>query len=187
MLTAAGWIQHGEVTIDKNPQVQAIRTKIKGLTFSQFHKDSVASRPAFGDYLLIFQKPGENAVPVEPEATNDEWIEWAHPVWYDISETDVLNVAVARSNEDERHMCPLQLPLIERCIRIWSNRGETVFSPFAGIGSELHEAVRLGRVGLGIELKEEYYRVAVRNLHSAEQLAGRMDLFSYAEVQAVQP
>lgn len=181
--TGAGWIQHGEVTIDKNPQVQAIRTKIKGLTFSQFHKDSIASRPAFADYLLIFQKPGENAVPVEPEATNEEWIEWAHPVWYDISETDVLNVAVARSNEDERHMCPLQLPLIERCIRLWSNRGETVFSPFAGIGSELHEAVRLGRVGMGIELKEEYYYVAAKNLRSAEQLADRMDLFAYAATQ----
>ena len=173
----AGWIHHGEVTIDKNPQVQAIRTKTKGLMFVQLHKDSIASRPAFGDYLLIFQKPGINAVPVKPEVTNEEWIQWAHPVWYDISETKVLNVAVARSEEDERHMCPLQLPLIERCVRLWSNRGEVVFSPFAGIGSELYEAVRLGRRGLGIELKEDYWRVAQRNLTEAAHQNSERSLF----------
>lgn len=171
-----GWIFHGEVTIDKNPQVQAIRTKTKGLMFAQLHKDSVANRPAFGDYLLIFQKPGDNEVPVIPDVTNEEWIEWAHPVWYDISETDVLNVAVARSEKDERHMCPLQLPLIARCIRLWSNPGETVFSPFAGIGSELHEAVRLDRKAIGIELKPEYWRVAQRNLRNAEVKASQKKL-----------
>ena len=108
---ASGWTFHGEVTIDKNPQVQAIRTKTKGLMFQQLHKDSAANRPAFADYLLIFQKPGENDVPVVPDVTNEEWITWAHPVWYDIKEIDVLNAAVARSNEDERHICPLQLGL----------------------------------------------------------------------------
>lgn len=178
---ARGWYQHGEVTIDKNPQVQAIRTKTKGLMFQQLHKDSVANRPAFGDYILIFQKPGQNAVPVMPDVTNEEWIEWAHPVWYDIRESDVLNVAVARSNEDERHMCPLQLPVIERCVRLYTNPGETVFSPFAGIGSEGYEAIKRGRKFTGIELKPEYFKVAVRNLEQASEKAAQVDLFSYAE------
>lgn len=178
----AGWIMHGEITIDKNPQVQAIRTKTKGLMFVQLHKDSVASRPALADYLLIFQKPGDNEVPVIPDITNDEWIQWAHPVWYDITETDVLNVKVARSNDDERHICPLQLPLIERCIRLWTNKDEMVFDPFAGIGSTGYEAIRLGRKFTGIELKPEYYRVACNNLKNAERLSP-MDLFTWAERQ----
>jgi DNA modification methylase/superfamily II DNA or RNA helicase len=173
----SGWTFHGEVTIDKNPQVQAIRTKTKGLMFAQLHKDSAANRPAFADYLLIFQKPGENAVQVKPDVTNEEWIEWAHPVWYDIKESDVLNAAVARSNEDERHICPLQLGLIERAIRLWTNAGETVFDPFAGIGSTGHEAVRLGRQFVGIELKPEYFNTAVKNLKRAEILKAQVTLF----------
>lgn len=176
---ARGWVFHGEVTIDKNPQVQAIRTKTKGLMFMQLHKDSVANRPAFGDYILIFQKPGENAVPVIPDVSNEEWIEWAHPIWYGIRESDTLNVAVARSDEDERHMCPLQLPVIERCVRLYTNPGETVFSPFAGIGSEGFESLRRGRKFIGIELKPEYYHVAVKYLAQSETLAARPDLFSY--------
>lgn len=180
---ATGWVFHGEVTIDKNPQVQAIRTKTKGLMFQQLHKDSIANRPAFADYILIFQKPGENAIPVIPEVTNEEWILWAHPVWYDIRESDTLNVAVARSQEDERHMCPLQLPVIERCVRLYSNAGETVFSPFAGIGSEGFEALRHHRKFIGIELKPEYYRVACRYLAEAESKAEMIDLFTYADLQ----
>ena len=176
-----GWIFYGEVTIDKNPQVQAIRTKTKGLMFQQLHKDSAANRPAFADYILIFQKDGENKVPVIPDVTNEEWILWAHPVWYDIRESDTLNVAVARSEEDERHMCPLQLPVIERCVRLYSNPGETVFSPFAGIGSEGYEALRRGRKFLGIELKREYFQVASKYLRDAEYNAAQVDLFTYAE------
>ncbi len=173
----ASWIFHGEVTIDKNPQVQAIRTKTKGLMFAQLHKDSVSNRMAFGDYILIFQKPGENAVPVIPDVTNEEWIQWAHPVWYDIRETDVLNVAVARSDRDERHICPLQLPVIERCVRLYTNKGETVFSPFAGIGSEGYEAVKRGRKFIGIELKPEYFKVAITNLKDAEREANQGTLW----------
>jgi DNA modification methylase len=180
---ADGWVFHGEITVDKNPQVQAIRTKTKGLMFVQLHKDSAASRPGFADYLLIFQKPGENEVPVIPDVTNEEWIQWAHPVWYDINETDVLNAKLARGDEDERHLCPLQLPFIARCIRLWSNRGETVFDPFAGIGSTLYEAVRFGRKGLGIELKPEYFAQATKNLTNAERLTGG-DLFAWADQQA---
>lgn len=181
--TESGFIFHGEVTIDKNPQVQAIRTKTKGLMFQQLHKDSVANRPAFADYILIFQKPGENVVPVIPEVTNEEWILWAHPVWYDIRESDTLNVAVARSQEDERHMCPLQLPVIKRCICLYTNPGETVFSPFAGIGSEGFEALRHHRKFIGIELKPEYYQVACRYLAEAESKASELDLFDYASLQ----
>lgn len=181
---AAGWIFHGEVTIDKNPQVQAIRTKTKGLMFQQLHKDSTANRPAFGDYMLIFQKPGENEVPVIPDVTNEEWIELAHPIWYDIRESDVLNVAVARTDRDERHLCPLQKGVIDNCIRLYTNRDELVFDPFGGIGSTPYEAVRLGRRGLAIELKPEYWKVACTNLHNAQRIAGQGTLFDLMPTDA---
>lgn len=174
----AGWIFHGEVCIDKDPQAQAIRTKSKGLLFTQMHKDSSWSRPALADYILLFRAPGENAVPIRPDITNDEWIEWARPIWYGIRESDTLNVVEARSDDDERHICPLQLGTIERCVRLWSNKGEMVLSPFAGIGSEGYESILRGRQFIGIELKPEYWRVAVRNLRRAEQLMHTPDLFS---------
>ncbi len=179
---ASGWVFHGEVTVDKDPQAQAIRTKSRSLLFVQLRKDSTVSRPAFADYLLIFRKPGENAVPVVPDVSNEEWILWARPVWYNVRESDVLNVSIARSDEDERHLVPLQLEFIERCIRLYSNKGETVFDPFAGVGSTIHEAVRFGRKGLGIELKEEYWRQAIKNVRSAERIAGQMDIFTWAEL-----
>lgn len=182
----AGWIFHGEVTIDKNPQIQAIRKKVKGLMFVQLDKDSADNRPAFADYILIFKKPGKNEIPVQPECTREEWIQWAHPVWYDINETDVLNTEMAKGNEDERHIAPLQLGLIERCIRLWSNRGELIFDPFNGIGSTGHEAVRIGRNYLGIELKPEYFKTSIHNLQNAERLSGSMDLFAWAATQEKQ-
>lgn len=177
----AGFIYHGEVCIDKDPQAQAIRTKSKGLLFTQMHKDSTWSRPALADYILIFRAPGENAVSVKPNITNNEWIEWARPVWYGIRESDTLNVAEGRESADERHICPLQLGTIERCIRLWSNPGETVLSPFAGIGSEVYMAVKLGRRGVGVELKPSYYRAAVRNIQRAEASMRTRDLFSALE------
>lgn len=164
----AGWIYHGEVTIDKDPQAQAIRTKAQALMFQTLNRDSASSRPALADYLIVFRKPGVNETPVTPDCDNETWIQWAHPVWYDINETDTLNVRVARDDADERHICPLQIPLIERCVRLWSNRGETVLSPFAGIGSEGVGAVKWGRRFVGCELKESYWRTAVRNLTDAE-------------------
>lgn len=169
--TSADWIFHGEVTIDKDPQAQAIRTKAHALMFQTLNRDSSNSRPAMADYLLVFRKPGDNAVPVKPECDNETWIQWARPVWYGIKETNTLNTGVAKDDADERHICPLQLDLIERCIRLWSNRGETVLSPFAGIGSEGHEAVRLGRRFVGCELKASYWRTAVANLERAEHEA----------------
>jgi DNA modification methylase len=175
---AGGWIYHGEVCIDKDPQVQAIRTKSKSLLFVQLRKDASWLRPALADYILVFRKPGENQTPIQPDVTNEQWIEWARPVWYGIRESDTLQVADARSNEDERHICPLQLGTIERCIRLWSNPGELVLSPFAGIGSEGYEALRHRRRFIGFELKPQYAAVAARNLHEAEQ--AQESLFSEA-------
>jgi DNA modification methylase len=181
--TDAGLIYHGEVTIDKDPQAQAIRTKSKALLFTQMHKNSLWSRPALADYIIIFRAPGEAEIPVAPDITNDEWIEWARPIWYGIKESDTLNTVEARESDDERHICPLQLGTIERCIRLWSNRGETVLSPFAGIGSEGYKAILLGRKFIGSELKTAYYKAAIKNLASAERerTAGEHGLFSSLE------
>jgi DNA modification methylase/superfamily II DNA or RNA helicase len=175
-----GFIYHGEICIDKDPQAQAIRTKSKALLFTQLRKDASWLRPALADYILIFRVPGENAVAVKPDISNEDWIEWARPIWYGIRESDTLNVTEARSDDDEHHICPLQLGTIERCIRLWSNAGETVCSPFAGIGSEGHEAVRLGRRFIGCELKPEYFSVAVKNLRMAESAKLAPTLFSVA-------
>jgi len=172
-----GWIFHGEVTIDKDPQAQAIRTKAQALMFVTKNRDSSMTRPALADYLLLFRKPGDNQVQIKNDVSNEEWIEWARPVWLDIRETNTLNVRVARDAEDERHICPLQLDFIERVIRLWSNPGETVFSPFAGIGSEPYTAIKLGRRGLGIELKPSYWRTAVNNCRDMESTMNMPSLF----------
>lgn len=164
---AAGWIYHSEVTIDKNPQIAAIRTKAKGLMFKQLHKDSSDSRQGLADYIVVFKKRGENAVPIIPDVNNEEWIRLAHPVWYDIRESDTLQSV--KYAKDEKHICPLQLETIENCIRLWSNKGDVVFSPFMGIGSEGYKALKLGRKFIGIELKPEYYEQAKKNISMAEQ------------------
>lgn len=177
----AGWIFHGEVTVNKDPQAQAIRTKAQALMFVTKNRDSAMTRPALADYLLLFRKPGDNQVPIKNDVSNEEWIDWAQPiwmdrgephpdgehlapVWLDIRETNTLNVREGRDERDERHIAPLQLDFIERCVRLWSNPDETVLTPFAGIGSEVFTAVKLGRRGLGIELKPSYWRTAVGNL-----------------------
>ena len=168
-----GWIYHGEVVIDKNPQAQAVRTKSKSLLFVQLRKDASWLRPALADYILVFRKPGENAVPVKPDLSNEDWIEWARPIWYGIRESDTLNVRAARGDDDDRHLCPLQLGVIERCIRLWSNPGEIILSPFGGIASEGWEALRLGRRYVGMELKREYWEAGAKNLVSMEQSVSR--------------
>lgn len=175
-----GWIFHGEVTIDKDPQAQAIRTKAQALMFVTKNRDSSMTRPALADYLLLFRKPGENAVQIKNDVSNEEWIEWARPVWLDIRETNTLNARVARDSADERHICPLQLDFIERVVRLWSNPGEIVFSPFGGIGSEPYTAVKLGRYGLAIELKPSYWRTAVANLRALELELDAPTLFEEA-------
>lgn len=196
-----GWIYHGEVCIDKDPQAQAIRTKAQALMFNQLHRDSSKTRPALADYLLLFRKPGENAVPIQGDVDNESWIEWARPIWhgtddasaltameaeglavpnscwYGIRESNTLNVAAGRDSADERHICPLQLDLIERAVRLWSMPGETVLSPFAGIGSEVYVAVKLGRRGIGIELKPSYWRTAVDNVRRIEASRMQISLF----------
>jgi len=193
----AGYTFYGEVTIWKNPQAQQIVKKVAVLSFSTLERDSAASRPALGDYLLLFRKPGDNEVPVKPECTRPEWTDWAAPIWttdqgpfdaidagpfagawFDVRETNTLNTAVARDSADERHICPLQLDLIERVLRLWSNRGELVLSPFGGIGSEGVVSIQQGRRFVGCELKPSYWRTAVANLRRAENEARVGTLFA---------
>src|ERR1017187_7264118 len=174
----AGGIYYGEATVGKDPQAQAIRTKSHALMFATKERDASWLRPALADYLLIFKKPGDNPVPIKGDVTNDEWIAWARPCWHGIRETNTLNVRAARDSADERHICPLQLDFIERCVRLWSNRGEMVLSPFAGIGSEGYVAVRHGRQFTGCELKPSYWHTAAANLRAAEAEAAAPLLFA---------
>lgn len=182
---AGGWIFHGRAIVAKNPQAQAIRTKAKALLFVQLAKDSSSSRPAILDQILIFGKPGENAVPITPvangEIDNEKWIDWAGGIWLGISESDTLQYSTARDSEDEKHICPLQLGTIERCIKLYSNPGETVLTPFMGIGSEAYQAVKFGRQAIGIELKQSYFRIALDNLRKAESDRHQRTLFDFIE------
>jgi DNA modification methylase len=178
---AEGWTYVARITVRKSPQAAAVRTKAHGLMFVTLRRDSAMTRPVHPDYVLIFRKPGENAVPILPDIDNDTWIRWAEAIWDDIRETDTLNVRAAREEPDERHICPLALPLIERCVRLWSNPGELVLSPFAGIGSEVYQAVKSGRRGLGIELKKSYWDSAVKTLRELEAEMKMPSLFD-AEV-----
>lgn len=173
----AGWTYFGRVYVDKDPQAQAIRTKSQALLFVTKNKDSSRSRPAIGDTLLIFRKPGDSAVAIANDVSNEEWIAWARPCWLGVRETRTLNAAVARDDADERHLHPLQLDFIERCVRLYSNPGELVLSPFAGIGSEVYAARRLGRRGIGIELKPSYWQTAVRNLQRLDEELAAPSLF----------
>lgn len=182
---SAGWIFYGRAIVAKNPQAQAIRTKAKALLFVQLAKDSAASRPAILDQILIFAKPGENAVPITPvangEIDNEKWIDWAGGIWLGIQESDTLQYQNARNESDEKHICPLQLGTIERCIKLYSNPGETVLTPFMGIGSEAYQAVKFGRRAIGIELKESYFREAVINLRRAEENKNQRTLFDFID------
>ncbi|MBM3709887.1 MAG: helicase [Actinobacteria bacterium] len=168
-----GWVFFGRILINKNPQAQAIRVKSKSLLFVQMRKDSSCSRPALVDHVLIFKKPGENKISITPvengDLDNEKWIKWAHGIWTDINETNTLQYYQARDKEDEKHICPLQLETIERCIKLYSNPGELIFTPFMGIGSEAFMALKLKRKAIGIELKESYFNVAVKNLESFQE------------------
>lgn len=174
----AGWIFHCRVTIWKDPVVEMQRTKAHGLLHKTLKKDSTRTRMGNPDYLLVFVKPGENEDPVShtpEEFPVDQWQEWASPVWMNIRQTHVLNGKNARAEKDERHICPLQLDVIERCLVLWSNSGDTVFSPFTGIGSEGYMSVKLGRKFVGTELKTEYFNQASQNLDRC--VAEKGDLF----------
>jgi len=185
-----GWQFVGRAFVQKNPQAQAIRTKSKALLFVQMRKDSSDSRPALVDQILLFKKDGENVVPITPvlnkELDNETWIEWANGIWLGISESDTLQFCRARGTDDEKHICPLQIGTIERCIKLYSNPGEMILTPFGGIGSEAYTALKLGRKATLIELKPEYFEVAVSNLKQAESESNTKDLFSYSSDEVME-
>lgn len=169
----AKWVYHSKVTIWKDPVTEMQRTKSHGLLYKTLKADSSFSRQGCPDYLLMFRKWVPDEASADPvKHTPDDlplemWQRYASPVWFDVNQQRVLNVDVARASEDEKHMCPLQLDVIERCVHLWSNPGDVVFSPFAGIGSEGYAALKLRRRFVGIELKAEYAKWAKRNLEAA--------------------
>ena len=176
---AAGLVHHSEVVIWKDPVTAMQRTKALGLLHKQIRKDSSMSRQGIPDYVVTMRKPGDNPKPIAhgEEFPVSLWQRWASPVWMDINPNETLQYQAARDNDDERHICPLQLEVIRRCIGLWSNAGDVVLSPFAGIGSEGWEAIRWGRRFVGIELKRSYFDTAVRNLRVREAERDQMALF----------
>ena len=189
-----GFIYHSKHVIWKDPLIEATRTKAIGLMHKQLCKDSVMSRAGMPDYLVTFRAPGENKIPI----THDEglnkfcgkddpggegvkrshniWRAYASPVWMDIRQTRTLNGREGRENDDEKHICPLQLDTIERAIMLWSNEGETVLTPFMGVGSECYGALINRRKAIGIELKTSYYNQAVKNLNHALEISTEQTL-----------
>ncbi len=161
----AGLVYEYDWMVRKNPQSQAIRTKSRELQFSGLESDRAKTRGTLNDYLIKFRAPGENAVAIDSkdQVSRNNWIDWAEGCWSDIRETDTLNVAEGRGEKDTKHICPLQLEVIDRCVRLFSNPGELVFSPFAGIGSEGFVSLKLGRRFYGCELKDEYHAAALKN------------------------
>lgn len=226
-----GFIYAGEVTIDQDPQLEAVRNNTHGLLFKSLSTDAAQMRMALADYVLIFRKPGKNFEPIKagkspkynPDGgwiTEDEWIEWAAPVWYrhvapggriataqpcypslqrnamhetvkgdgkvtrynGIHDTDVANVAIARDPRDERHLCPLQYGIIERCVKLFSNPGDLVLDPFNGVGSTGIKSIELGRQYVGFEIKESYFNTAAKYLKQAEtgKMQRQMTIFDVA-------
>ena len=168
---AAGWVYHARCTIWKDPVIEMQRTKALGLLYKQLKKDSTRSRVGMPDYMLFFRKDEENPDPVThcPEDLPvSTWQELASPVWMQVNQTKVLNGRIAKGQEDEKHICPLQLDVIERCLTLYSNPGDLVLDPFNGIGSTGYQALRMGRRYLGIELKPEYAKQAAKFLQQAE-------------------
>lgn len=180
----AGFVYHSEVVIWKDPVTAMQRTKALGLLHKQVTKDSCRSRQGLPDYVCTFRKPGDNPSPVAGEFDHwcgddsfvntgnlsiDIWQRYASPVWMDINQSRTLNYRRARGEKDIRHICPLQLDVIHRCLQLWSKEGDVVLSPFAGVGSEGYESIKLERKYVGIELKHEYYEQAKLNLQQAER------------------
>lgn len=168
---AEGFIFHSEVVIWKDPVIAMQRTKALGLLWKQIKKDSSMSRQGIPDYLITMRKPGINEEPIAHTAEEfpvSLWQNYASPVWMDINPSDTLQYRSARQAEDERHICPLQLQVIERGLELWSNPGDIVLSPFAGIGSEGYVSIQKNRRFIGIELKLSYYAQAVKNLQNAK-------------------
>ena len=174
-----GFIYHSRITIWKDPVVEMQRTKALGLLHKQVKKDSTMSRVGIPDYVMIFRKDGERENPVNnTDISVDLWQKIASPVWMDINYSNTLQgFRNGREENDEKHICPLQLDTIERLILLYSNKGDTVFTPFMGIGSEVYQAVKMGRKGIGIELKESYFDLAKRNLQAAVLEKNQISLF----------
>lgn len=184
----AGFIYHSEVCIWKNPVTEMQRTKALGLLHKQIRKDSSMSRQGLPDYVVTMRKPGENAQPISHTYETfpvNVWQKYASPVWMDIKQSNTLNRKGAREEQDEKHICPLQLDLIERCIKLWTNPGDIVLDPFAGIGSVPYEAVLLHRRGIGVELKSSYYEQAKINLQEADRM--RDAVMDYDKVLDIEP
>lgn len=174
-----GFVYHSRVTIWKDPVVEMQRTKALGLLHKQIKKDSTMSRVGIPDYVMIFRKDGERLDPVtNTELPVDLWQKYASPVWMDIDYGNTLQgYRNGRDENDEKHICPLQLDTIERLIHLYSNKGDTVFTPFMGIGSEVYQAVKMERKGIGFELKESYYDLAKKNLASLMETKKQISLF----------
>ncbi|MFZ5674305.1 MAG: DNA-methyltransferase [Pseudomonadota bacterium] len=173
-----GFVLHSRVTIWKCPVVEMTRTKALGLLYKQLQKDSTKSRQGMADYLLVFRNAGENVEPVGHKPENfpvDLWQQWASPVWMDIEQTNTLNIKMAKAPKDEKHVCPLQLDLIERAIVLWSNPGDVILSPFMGIGSEGYVAMQQRRKFIGVELKDTYFKVACENIAGIEAQPSLLD------------
>ena len=179
LMQSEGFIYHSEVCIWRDPVVSMQRTKALGLLHKQIKKDSAMSRMGLPDYVVTFRKPGDNperithtneSYPVShwQEVASPVWKEYASPVWWDINQGATLNRMGAKDENDEKHIAPLQLPVIERCVELWSNLGDVVLDPFNGIGSTGYQSLLMGRKYIGIELKESYYNVAIKNLREAE-------------------
>ena len=171
---AAGWIYHSRIVIWRDPVKEMQKTKNDRLLYKNFRTDAARSGIGLPEYILVFRK-WSDGMDETPNVTHDPnvydlptWQQWASPVWMDTRETNVLNVKSAKDEQAERHLCPMPLDLTNRCIQMWSNPGDVVLSPFAGIGSEGFEALKLGRKFIGCELKDSYFQTAAKNLRDAE-------------------
>lgn len=190
------FIFHSRTVIWKNPLIEATRTKALGLMHKQLCKDSAICRQGLPDYVVTMRKPGENPHPISHGAgfqefigedepvergikySHEVWRRYASPVWMDINQSDTLNFREARDEKDEKHICPLQLQVIERCMTLWSNEGDTFLTPFGGIGSEAYIAIKMGRKPVSIELKKSYYDQMVKNVNLAIENISHKSLFS---------
>lgn len=189
---AAGWAYHSEVCIWKDPVIEMQRTKAHGLLYKQLRADSSFSRQGMAEYLLVLRRwplgeAEEDAIrPVTHTHTTfplKRWQRYASPVWMDIQQTNVLNVQQAREDRDEKHICPLQLDVIERALDLWTNPGDVVLDPFTGIGSVGVVALGMGRRFVGTELKRSYFEHGVKHLKRAEAAATQPDLFTAAGIE----
>jgi len=189
LFQSVGFIYHSETCIWKNPVTAMQRTKALGLLHKQIKKDACMNRMGIPDYVVFMRKPGEN--PERVSNTNETfpvdlwqdyaspiWDEYNSPVWWDINQSNTLN-RMFSDEESERHICPLQLDVIERCVKMYSKEGDTVFTPFMGIGSEVYQAVKMGRKGIGIELKREYFLQAKKNMQTLDDADKQITLFDY--------